>query len=70
MKSCINKRYGDQLEFIEGKNKRVLQGDIEGMDVDFIITTVPLNITVKSIVYVSPILQERDFYEIGISVNQ
>ncbi|EMA6344660.1 transcription antiterminator [Bacillus cytotoxicus] len=70
MKSRINKRYSDQLEFIEGKNKRVLQGDMEGIDVDFIITTVPLNITGKSIVHVSPILQERDFYEIGIFANQ
>ncbi|WP_458859628.1 PTS sugar transporter subunit IIB, partial [Bacillus anthracis] len=40
------------------------------IDIDFIITTVPLNFSWKSIVYVSPILQERDFYEIGIFASK
>ncbi|BCC48268.1 hypothetical protein bcgnr5378_18950 [Bacillus cereus] len=65
MKSCINVRYGNKLKFVGG-NTKILKGNIEDLDIDFIITTVPLNINWNSIVYVSPILQERDFYDIGI----
>ncbi|ARO21822.1 capsule biosynthesis protein (plasmid) [Bacillus tropicus] len=72
MKSRINKRYGDQLKFVGGHAK-ILNGNtdnIDNIDIDFIITTVPLNFSWKSIVYVSPILQERDFYEIGIFASK
>ncbi|MGI2728964.1 BglG family transcription antiterminator [Bacillus cytotoxicus] len=69
MKSCINKRYGNQLEFVEG-NAKIFQGNMENLDIDFIITTIPLETNWNSIVYVSPILQERDFYEIGIFAKQ
>ena len=43
MKSCINVRYGNKLKFVGG-NTKILKGNIEDLDIDFIITTVPLNI--------------------------
>lgn len=70
MKSWINKKFDGKLEIIGEVDRKMIEGDIKSMDIDFIITTIPLTINFHSIVHVSPILQERDFNEIEIFVNQ
>ncbi|WP_213469545.1 hypothetical protein [Paenibacillus dendritiformis] len=70
MKRWINKKFDGKLEIIGEVDRKMIEGDIKSMDIDVIITTIPLHINFHSIVHVSPILQERDFNEIELCVDQ
>lgn len=61
MKSVLMKQFGKKLIIEDEVYGADLERSIQLMDIDFIVTTVPLCIESKPIIYVSTILQERDF---------
>ena len=64
MKSVLIKRFGKKLKIEDEVYGSDLEENAKHMDIDFIVTTVPLYVDSKPLVCVSTILQERDFKEI------
>ncbi|PEA01898.1 BglG family transcription antiterminator [Bacillus cereus] len=61
MKSVLMRQFGKKLKIEDEVYGAELEESIRLMEIDFIITTVPLDIESKPIICVSTILQERDF---------
>lgn len=64
MKSILMRQFGKKLKIEDEVYGANLEASIQHMDIDFIITTVPLSIEKIPLICVSTILQERDFKEI------
>ncbi|MDZ4417106.1 helix-turn-helix domain-containing protein [Bacillus cereus] len=64
MKSILMKRFGKKLKIEDEVYGANLEDVIQNMDIDFIVTTVPLSIEKIPLLCVSTILQERDLKEI------
>ncbi|MCU4835404.1 helix-turn-helix domain-containing protein [Bacillus cereus] len=61
MKSALMRQFGNKLKIEDEVYGADLKGIIQDMDIDFIVTTVPLSIEKIPLICVSTILQERDF---------
>ena len=64
MKSVLTKKFGKKLKIEDEVYGSNLEENAKHMNIDFIVTTIPLYIDSKPLVCVSTILQERDFKEI------
>lgn len=64
MKSVLMKQFGKKLKIVDEVYGADLEESIQHMDIDFIVTTVPLSIEKIPLICVSTILQERDLKEI------
>ena len=64
MKSLLTKKFGKKIKIEDEVYGPNLEEIANRMDIDFIVTTMPLYIESKPLICVSTILQERDFKEI------
>ncbi|PEW58496.1 capsule biosynthesis protein [Bacillus cereus] len=64
MKIILMRQFGKKLKIEDEVYGANLEGIIQHMDIDFIITTVPLSLKKIPLICVSTILQERDLKEI------
>lgn len=64
MKSVLMRQFGKKIKIEDEVYGANLEESIQLMDIDFIVTTMPLYIESKPLICVSTILQERDFKEI------
>ncbi|QIW21914.1 BglG family transcription antiterminator [Bacillus thuringiensis] len=64
MKSVLIRKFGKKLKIEDEVYGADLEESVQLMDIDFVVTTVPLHIESKPLICVSTILQERDLKEI------
>ncbi|HDR7367075.1 BglG family transcription antiterminator [Bacillus toyonensis] len=69
MKSVLMKQFGKKLKIVDEAYGADLEESIQHMDIDFIVTTVPLSIEKVPLICVSTILQERDLKEIEVLLH-
>jgi transcriptional antiterminator len=69
MKSVLISKFGKKIKIEDEVYEADLEESIQLMDIDFIVTTVPLYIESKPLICVSPRLQERDLKEIEAVLN-
>lgn len=69
MKSVLMKQFGKKLKIEDEVYGADLEESIQHMDIDFIVTTVPLSIEKIPLICVSTILQERDLKEIEVLLH-
>nr|WP_257127317.1 hypothetical protein [Bacillus cereus] len=69
MKSVLMRQFGKKLKIEDEAYRADLEESIQHMDIDFIVTTVPLSIEKIPLICVPTILQERDFKEIEVLLH-
>ncbi|PER82226.1 BglG family transcription antiterminator [Bacillus cereus] len=69
MKSVLMRQFGEKLKIEDEVYGADLEESIQHMDIDFIVTTVPLSIEKIPLICVSTILQERDLKEIEVLLH-
>ncbi|MGE7885512.1 BglG family transcription antiterminator [Bacillus sp. NPDC094077] len=69
MKSVLMRQFGKKLKIEDEVYGADFEESIQHMDIDFIVTTVPLSIEKIPLICVSTILQERDLKEIEVLLH-
>lgn len=69
MKSVLMRQFGKKLKIEDEVYGADLEESIQHMNIDFIVTTVPLSIEKIPLICVSTILQERDLKEIEVLLH-
>ncbi|PFJ18210.1 capsule biosynthesis protein [Bacillus cereus] len=70
--AVLKEKFGEKLEFISiSSSENIRENELaEGYSIDFVISTIPLNLKSNPVIQIQPIITERDLSNIRYYINQ